>query len=276
MGPKISHMNIFAMSSIVHSACDDVVMIMRHIRNPSLTPAAKRYELMMARRTIIVHEAESAGLLEEVNEEEDDYLQMMIRLRNAPPPPQPQPDSLQEEEEEDQKEEQVAIIEEPIILQNPEMNFEAFQTVLELFEVHESDMDILYSLFRLTDKRGVKIADITDVLVAFCVVTSKNARECIMTALRIHNIAHAPAVPETINRIGLVHILMQLNSACFYFGDRVMDEKFVWDLSDSVISSGTTYTTCHDTRLVIIATCHHTRLVIIATCHHTPLAIIHL
>ena len=237
MGPKISHMNIFAMSSIVHSVCDDVVMIMRHIRNPLLSPQAMRYELMIARRTIIVREAENAGLLTDINEEEEDYLQMMVRLRNAPPPPRPE--SPQEAEELKEEEQEVAIIEEPIILQSPEMNFEAFQTVLELFEVHESDMDILYSLFRLTDKRGIKIADVTDVLMAFCVVTSKNARECIMTALRIYNIAHAPTVPETINRIGLVHILMQLNSACFYFGDRVMDEKFVWDLSDSVISSGT-------------------------------------
>ena len=228
-------MNIFAMSSIVHSACDDVVMIMRHIRNPLLTSEAMRYELMIARRTITVREAENAGLLEDQNEEEEDYLQMMVRLRNAPPPPRPE---TPKEEEVEQPEEVVAIIEEPIILQSPEMIFETFQTVLELFEVHESDMDILYSLFRLTDKRGIKIADITDVLIAFCVVTSKNARECILTALRLHNIAHPPTVPETINRIGLVHILMQLNCACFYFGDRVMDEKFLWDLSDSVIAAG--------------------------------------
>lgn len=239
MGPKVSHMNVFAMSQIVHTSSDDVVAIMRHIRDPRLLPDAMRFEIMQARRTVseLGKAVQDAGFDDINNDEEGDYLRMMQRLQNAPsqpPPDLPKSDASAESTD--------LIVVAPFEPRSTEMNFEMFQEVLELFQVHESDMDILYSLFRLTDKRGYKLADIGDVLIAFLTVTATNARECITVALKVYNIAraattaHAPP-PDTINRKGLRHILMQLNSACYFFGDRVMEPRFVEDLCDSVIAA---------------------------------------
>jgi hypothetical protein len=230
-------MNVYAMSQIVHTSSDDVVAIMRHIRDPRLLPEAMRHEVMQARRTVseLGKSVQDAGFDDHHDDEEGDYLRMMQRLRNDPSRPAPDPS-------ESEAESTALVVVEPFEPRNTEMNFEVFQDVLELFQVHESDMDILYSLFRLIDKRGYKTADIGDVLIAFLAVTAANARECITIALKVYNIArvattaHA-APPETINRKGLIHILMQLNSACYFFGDRVMEPRFVEDLCDSVIAA---------------------------------------
>jgi len=233
MGPKVSHMNIYAMNAIVHATSDDVVSIIRHIRNPALTPERMRHELMLARR-VVTEKPGNDGFDED--EEEEDYIKMMsnLRSRKQPPPPEEPPTPPPDMD----ADAMLALAEPP---RSTVMRFEAFQEVLELFAMHESDMDILYSLFRLTDKRGVKVADVADVLICFTVVTATSVRECVVTALRVHHIAHAAADAvggeETVNRAGLVHLLMLLNSACYYFGDRVMEPNFVKDLSDSVIAA---------------------------------------
>ena len=237
MGPKVSHMNIYAMNSIVHATTDDVVSIMRHIRNPSLTKDMMRYELMVSRR--VVTEKPGRHGFDEDEEEEEDYITMMSNLRSRKQPPPPEEPPTPPDADADPM--MALALAAAVAPRSTVMHFEAFQEVLELFDVHESDMDILYSLFRLTDTRGVKVADVADVLICFTVVTAVSARECIVTALRVYHVAHVAAADaggqETVNRAGLAHILMLLNSACHYFGDRVMEPNFVKDLSDSVIAA---------------------------------------
>ncbi len=113
------------------------------------------------------------------------------------------------------------------------MTSETMTLALNDLKFHPSDVDILTSLYCLTDKRGFRVQDVRNVVISFSLLLAKSPRDCMELAFQLFD----RTLLHLIDKKDLLRVFSYLNDTLMYFGDKHLTDSQLLDLTDSIFTS---------------------------------------
>jgi len=105
--------------------------------------------------------------------------------------------------------------------------------ILQSLEIDVADIYLFQNLFTLADKRGYDLVDLKDLLTLFTTVFASSVEECLRLAIMVHDRQSLQIIDKT----KLLHIFTLLNESCCYFGDMFLTKAQLLDLTDSIYTN---------------------------------------
>lgn len=202
MGSRVSHMNIFAINTIVQCNRLQYENILRSIEGR---------KLLLEKRLNII-----AKNTKDINDNDDD-------------------DYYDEKKNEQKINDSNNNINnnDDIINDNYMISSLKLEEILQNLEIDAADIYLLQNLFTLADKRGYDSVDLKDLLTLFTIVFSSSVEDCLRLAMTIHDRQSLQIIEKT----KLLHIFTLLNESCCYFGDMFLTKAQLQDLTDSIYTN---------------------------------------
>jgi len=221
MGGRVSHMNIFAMNSIVQCNKMQFENILRYIEGRRLL----KPKLSISTKKRINGDNNDSNDDENANNNNNNDDENLNNTSTT---------LLKENkniviiaDNDDEEEEDIILYEDYLISSS------AMVEILQKLEIHTSDIYIFQNLFILSDKRGYDLIDLKDLLTLFSVVIATSVEDCLEMAILIHD----RKLLQIIEKSKLLHVFTLLNESCCYFGDNFLSKTQLLDLADSIYTN---------------------------------------
>ncbi len=101
---------------------------------------------------------------------------------------------------------------------------------------HDSDIDLMESMFRLVDARGFEEADIRHVLVPFALCVGSN-NGSVASVVRLMFSIFDRAKTDVVEKTQMLKMFNLCNEALLYVGDKPLAPAFIVDLVDSIFTT---------------------------------------
>lgn len=200
MGSRVSHMNIFAINTIIQCNRLQYENILRSIEGRKLL--VPLLPMSIAKNT------------KDINDDDDYY------------------DEKKNEQKINDSNNNINNNDD-IINDNYMISSTMLEELLQNLEIDAADIYLLQNLFTLADKRGYDLVDLKDLLTLFTIVFSSSVEDCLRLAITIHDRQSLQIIEKT----KLLHIFTLLNESCCYFGDMFLTKAQLQDLTDSIYTN---------------------------------------
>ena len=223
MGARVSHMNIFAMSTIVQCNRMQFENILRCVEGRRLLVPV----LPVSTRMTTIS-ATNGG-----DDMDDDASDMSRSTKDNNNNNGSSSSSVVQEVQMTTVDDADADADDNIVNDNYMVSSSMLLEILQSLEIDVADIYLFQNLFTLADKRGYDLVDLKDLLTLFTTVFASSVEECLKLAIMIHDRQSLQIIEKT----KLLHIFTLLNESCCYFGDMFLTKAQLLDLTDSIYTN---------------------------------------